>query len=177
VGLRVQHCSQVVFRENIADGIQKWGVKDHPDFGKVYAFEVDGLGGMNLMDDANVPSLLSLGYLDFRSPHDPDGVIVANTRNMVLSKANPFMIFGKYEGIGSPHTPRGSIWPMALITEVLTTRNTARVLHLFEVLQQTDAGTNMMHESFNANNPRSYTRSWFAWANSLFAEAIVAKVC
>jgi meiotically up-regulated gene 157 (Mug157) protein len=162
--------------EQIDDGIHKFGVKEMDGFGKVYAFEVDGLGNFNMMDDANVPSLLSLDYLQYKSRHDPTGVITANTRRWVLSKNNPYLFEGgKFRGIGSPHTPKGNIWPMGITVEALTSNNKEEVRALFQQLADSDAGTNKIHESFNAANPSSFTRHWFAWANSLFAEAIVAK--
>lgn len=76
-------------KKEIDDGIHKWGVvEDSND--KIYAYEVDGLGGVNKMDDANVPSLLSIPYLNYSSPHDPEGVIAANTRKFVLSSRNSY---------------------------------------------------------------------------------------
>jgi meiotically up-regulated gene 157 (Mug157) protein len=39
-------------------------------------------------------------------------------------------------------------------------------------LQNTDADKGVMHESFNPNRPAQFTRPWFAWANSLFAELV-----
>lgn len=169
-----QRCTALA--EEIDKGIHEFAVHEKPGFGKIYAFEVDGKGGANFMDDANVPSLLSLTYLGYKSPRDPKGEIAANTRRWVLSKENPWLVQGKWTGIGSPHTPRSNIWPMALIVEMLTTDEKTRVLELVKALQETDASTNMMHESFNANNPSSFTRHWFAWANSLFAEAVMAKL-
>ena len=162
--------------EEIDKGIHEFGIKEESGFGKVYAFEVDGLGGQHMMDDANVPSLLSLNYLGYKSKRDPNGEIAANTRKWVLSPKNPYMVNGKWSGIGSPHTPRGSIWPMSLIMEVFTSNDHARILELFQILQDTDAGTNFMHESFMANNPGSFTRKWFAWVNSLLSEAIMRKI-
>jgi meiotically up-regulated gene 157 (Mug157) protein len=41
------------------------------------------------------------------------------------------------------------------------------------MLQATHAGTGFMHESFNCDDPSKFTRSWFAWANSLFGELIL----
>ena len=162
--------------DQIDEGIHKYGTKDVPGYGKIYAYEVDGMGGQNFMDDANVPSLLSLQYLGYETKRDPSGQIAKNTRKWVLSKENRFMINAKYKGIGSPHTAAGSIWPMSLIVEILTTSDREKILELFDTLQATDAGTNLMHESFNGNNPSKFTREWFAWANSLFSEAVIAKL-
>lgn len=41
------------------------------------------------------------------------------------------------------------------------------------MLLQTDGDTGYMHESFNPDNPKDFSRPWFAWANSLFAELII----
>lgn len=72
-------------------------------------------------DDANLPSLLSLSYLRFVRPEDP---IYQNTRSHVLSKSNPYFYENKnYKGIGSSHTSPQSIWPLALITQILTSSN------------------------------------------------------
>ncbi len=177
-----EHAAELATRASnlsveIDNGIHKYGVTEVPGYGKIYAYEVNGLGGVNLMDDANVPSLLSLTYMRYKSPHDPKGEIAANTRRWVLSKENPFLVEGaKFRGIGSPHTPRGNIWPMSLIVEALTSEDPKDVLRIFQALAESDAGTNLMHESFAANNPASRTRDWFAWANSLFSEAIIAKI-
>jgi meiotically up-regulated gene 157 (Mug157) protein len=162
--------------DQIDEGIHKYGTKEMAGYGKIYAFEADGKGGQNFMDDANVPSLLSMSYLGYKTKRDPTGEIAKNTRKWVLSKENRFMVNQKFKGIGSPHTPPGRIWPMSLIVEILTTDDASNIKSLFQTLQDTDAGTNLMHESFNANNPASFTRKWFAWANSLFSEAIMAKI-
>ena len=46
-------------RREIVQGIEAYGIVHHPRFGRIYAYEADGLGHFHLMDDANVPSLLS----------------------------------------------------------------------------------------------------------------------
>ena len=40
---------------------------------------------------------------------------------------------------------------------------------LLETLLATDADCKVMHEGFDCQDPKKFTREWFAWANSLFA--------
>jgi len=53
-------------RDEIEAGIQRHGIVEHEKYGKIYAYEVDGLGKSLLIDDANVPSLLSIPYLGYK---------------------------------------------------------------------------------------------------------------
>ncbi len=155
----------------ISTGIEKHAVVEHPGFGRVYAYETDGLGGHVLMDDANVPSLLSIPYLGYRAPDDPTYVA---TRAFVLSSANPFHFAGSAAtGVGSPHTPPRHVWPIALSMQALTATDPAEAETLMQVLATTTAGTGLMHESFHVDDPATFTRPWFGWANSLFAEAVL----
>ena len=88
---------------------------------KVFAYEVNGLGESKTFDDANLPSLLSLSYLQFVDENDK---IYKNTRKHILSHENPYyFVSGDIRGIGSSHTPSGNIWPLALITQILTTED------------------------------------------------------
>jgi uncharacterized protein len=158
-------------RHEIDFGIQTYGIVQHPRFGRIYAYEVDGYGNTNLMDDANVPSLLSIPYLGYRSADDP---IYKNTRAFVLSDENPYFYRGKYAtGVGSPHTPEGYIWHIGLIMQALTSTQPAEQEALIEMLASTTAGTPFMHESFHPDDPSQFTRPWFAWANSLFSDLIL----
>jgi len=151
-------------------GVREFGIVDHPKWGQIYAYETDGLGSYNLMDDANVPSLLSLPYLDVCSPEDP---LYRNTRAFVLSRDNPFFYTGACAaGIGSPHTAVGNIWPISLCIQAMTSQDPREIAGLLHTLMHTHAETFFMHESFDANNPEDFTRVWFAWANSLFGEFI-----
>ncbi len=160
-----------ILKEEIDNGIQTYGTIHHPQFGKMYAYETDGFGNHLLMDDANVPSLLSIPYLGYTTADDP---IYINTRNFVLSKANPYYSEGKYaRGIGSPHTPAGYIWHIGLTMQGLTSIDPKEIADILLMLTTTDGNTEYMHEGFNPNNPEEFTRVWFAWANSLFAELIV----
>ena len=154
----------------ISEGVRRYGIVEHPHFGKVYAYEVDGLGNANLMDDANVPSLLALPYMEVCGSEDE---LYRNTRAFVLSRENPYFYQGKFtEGIGSPHTPRGYIWPIALCVQAMTSTDTDEIALILHTLMHTHGGTGFMHESFDPEAPEQFTRSWFAWANSMFAEMI-----
>ncbi len=156
--------------EQIAEGVRHYGVVQHPVYGEIYAYEADGLGNTNLMDDANVPSLLALPYLEVCSCED---ALYSRTRAFVLSEDNPYYNLGSLaKGVGSPHTPKGYIWPIALCVQAMTSDNEDEIASILHTLMNTHAGTGFMHESFDPNAPEQFTRSWFAWANSMFGEMI-----
>lgn len=158
----------------IDEGIKKYAIVDTEQFGKIYAYEVDGLGNTLLMDDANVPSLMSLPYLGYCDKTDE---MYLNTRKFVLSNANPYYFEGTAAcGVGSPHTPKDYIWHIALVMEALTSANENDTQRILDMLVSTDADTGFMHEGFNCNDPYKFTRSWFAWANTLFAIFVIDKV-
>jgi len=155
----------------ILDGIMAYGMVDHPKYGKMYAYETDGFGNYNLMDDANSPSLLAMPYLGFCSREER---VYRNTRNFVLSKDNPYYYEGKMaKGVGSPHTPPGYVWHIGIVMQALTSNSREEIMDCLEMLSNTHAGTNYMHEGFHPDAPEKYTRPWFAWANTLFAELLV----
>lgn len=154
--------------------IRKYAIVNHPEFGDVYAFEVDGFHNHVFMDDANVPSLLALPYLGCVDKNDP---IYQNTRKLVLSPANPYFFKGAAgEGIGGPHIGFDYIWPMSIIMRCNTTNDPEEIRFCVKMLRDTDANTGFMHESFHKDNPEKFTRSWFAWVNTLFGEMIYRLV-
>lgn len=162
-------CSQLA--SEIESAISRFAVTEHLNFGKVYAYEIDGYGNTNYMDDANVPSLLALPYLGCCSIDDP---VYQNTRNLILSENNPYFFTGRFaEGIGSPHTLLNKIWPISIIMRGLTSTNDNEIRKCITMLKTTHANTGFMHESFNKDNPADFSRSWFAWANTLFGEFIL----
>ncbi|MBP5321790.1 MAG: glycoside hydrolase family 125 protein [Kiritimatiellae bacterium] len=170
-GLAAQ-CTSLANEVNAA--LQKYAIVDHPKYGKVYAFEVDGFGSRLLMDDANAPSLLALPYLCGISANDP---VYQNTRKMIWSADNPYFFKGRdAEGIGSPHTGYNNIWPMSLIMRAMTSSDDTEIKACLETLLKTDAGKGFMHESFDMNNAARFSRPWFAWANTLFGELILKLV-
>jgi len=160
-------------RDGIMDGINNYGIVYTPKYGYIYAYEVDGLGHSNLMDDANIPSLLSIPYLGYPA----DAAIYKNTRRFVLSTDNPYYFEGKIaRGIGSPHTPKGYIWPLALVMQGLTAEDPKELDDVLSQLRASDTGTHLLHESFDPNDPTKFTRSNFGWACSLFAELVLNRV-
>ena len=155
----------------IERAVVQHGIHEHPKYGPIYAYEVDGYGGRVFMDDANVPSLLSLPYLGCCAPDDP---IYLATRRFALSEDNPWFFKGRAgEGIGSPHTGLGRVWPISITMRALTSTDDDEILACLRLLDWSTAGTGYMHEGFNLENAADFSREWFAWANSLFAELLL----
>lgn len=155
----------------VNNALKQYAVVKHPKFGNVYAYEVNGFGSFHLMDDSNVPSLLSMPYLGTVPKTD---LIYKNTRKLLLSFENPFYFKGKAaEGVGSPHTGIDLIWPMGMVMRANTSSDDAEIKKCLTMLQATHAGTGFMHESFHKDDPKKFTRKWFAWANTVFGELIL----
>ncbi|MBT3548128.1 MAG: glycoside hydrolase family 125 protein [Flavobacterium sp.] len=159
------------FAIEIENGVKKHAIAEHQGFGEIYAYEVDGFGNKVFMDDANVPSLMSLAYL---GAHKPTDKIYRNTRAFLLSDANPYYLKGKYgEGQASPHTGKEKIWPMGITLRAMTSIDKKEILACLKMLKDTHADTGFMHEAFHKDNPKDFNRTWFAWANTLFGELIL----
>lgn len=157
--------------DEVAGALEEYAVVDHPKYGKIYAYEVDGFGSAILMDDANVPSLLAMPYLGCVSANDP---VWQNTRRFVLSTDNPCYFEGTaLKGVGGPHVGLGWVWPMSIIMQAFTSSDDAEIRDCIRTLISTDAGTGFMHEAVWKDDPAKFTRSWFAWANTLFGELIL----
>lgn len=154
----------------IQSGIRRFGTVNVNGIGNIYAYEVDGLGHAALMDDANVPSLLSIPYMGYLPANDP---LYENTRRFILSDRNPYYFRGRYaSGIGSPHTPHGYVWPLALVMQALTSTDSAEVARVMRYIAASTAGAKRLHESFDPNAPSQFTRADFAWPNALYAELV-----
>ena len=157
--------------DEVEAALKQYAVVNHPQFGPIYAFEVDGFGNAYMMDDANVPSLLSLGYLIPSMASDP---VYQNTRRFVWSSSNPYFFKGKAgEGIGGPHIGTEVIWPMSIMMKAFTATDDAEIKACVEQLLRTDAGLGFIHESFHKDDAANFTRPWFAWQNTLFGELIL----
>lgn len=161
-------------RAEVQTGIAEFGIVHHEEYGEIYAYEVDGLGNNNCMDDTGVPSLLSLPYIHYCDSSD---TIYQNTRRFSLSKDNRYYFEGKAaKGLGSPHTPPGYVWHMGLAIQGLTSTDANECQELLALFETTDAGTDLTHEGFLADNPSVYTREWFSWSNSIFCEFILKEI-
>ncbi|MBR0500012.1 MAG: glycoside hydrolase family 125 protein [Bacteroidales bacterium] len=160
--------------DEVEAALHAYATVEHPKYGTIYAYEVDGFGNKLLMDDANVPSLLAMAYLGDVDTDDP---VYRNTRNFVWSEDNPWFFRGEAgEGIGGPHVGRDMIWPMSILMKAFTSNDEDEIKWCLETLLHTDAGTGFMHESFHKDDPSKFTRAWFAWPDTLFGELILKLI-
>ncbi|TGJ88025.1 hypothetical protein E0Z10_g793 [Xylaria hypoxylon] len=159
------------FAASVRNGIDKHGKVKHATFGEIYAFEVDGFGSSNLMDDANVPSLLSAPILNFLDASDKT---YQNTRKFALSTWNPYYMHGPViNGTGGPHVGPGKAWPMSVITALLTSDDDSEIVAGLQTLVSSTAGLGLIHESVDTFDASKWTRQWFSWANGLFGEMLL----
>lgn len=178
------------FAYGIRKGIDQDAIVKHRDFGEIFAYECDGYGGVNLMDDSNIPSLLSMPLFNYSessfelpSPGRDYAKIYQNTRRFILSDANPYYAKGPIlSAVGGPHLGPGKGWPMAAIVAAMTAFDPVSgpsgeaegfvAEQLGQVLNST-SGAGVVHESVNAWNGNDFTRAWFGWANGLLGELVV----
>jgi meiotically up-regulated gene 157 (Mug157) protein len=158
----------------VESALQQYAVHSHPKYGPIYAFEVDGFGNQLLMDDANVPSLLAMAYLENIDATHP---IYQNTRRFVWSEDNPYFFKGQAgEGIGGPHIGYDMIWPMSIMMKAFTSHDDQEIKTCLRQLLHTDNEMGFIHESFHKDDASQFTREWFAWQNTLFGELILKLV-
>jgi hypothetical protein len=151
--------------------VQRYGKTHHAEFGEIWAYEVDGYGNALMIDDADAPGLVTLTYLESCAAAD---ALYQRTRRFALSDSNPYFCRGRAaEGVGSPHEGIDTIWPMSITYRAITSTRDAEIRQCLRWLRDTTAGTGFMHESFRKDDAASFTRPWFAWANTLFGELIV----
>ena len=163
----------------IDQGIKEYGIVEHEMHGRIYAYEVDGLGNSLLMDDANIPSLLSAPYIGYKY----DEEVYGNTKRFIYSTNNPTYqsgtnaLTGEIDGYGSPHMKTAiwkNIWPMSMAMRGLVSNDIDEKVKIINQLHKASAGTGWMHESFDVNNPKKFTRPWFCWSDALFAELVMS---
>ncbi|GAB5056163.1 glycoside hydrolase family 125 protein [Companilactobacillus alimentarius] len=157
-----------ILLNEIKSGIKRYAIVKLPDNSFGYAYEVDGLGNYKLMDDANVPSLLSLPFIKYCSKDNP---LYLNTRKFILSTKNPYYYSGKLlQGIGSNHTPINYVWPISIAMEGLTSDNLNKKAHQLDVISKTNNDTSQCHESIDMDDQSKYTRDWFSWSNMTYCQ-------
>jgi hypothetical protein len=155
----------------VENALKEYAVVDHYKLGKIIPYEVDGFGNHHFMDDSNVPSLLSLPYL---GALEKDDSLYKNTRKYLFSEYNPYFFKGKAaEGIGGPHSGMEMIWPLSYVMKALTSNDEMEIASCLKSVKETHANTGFIHESFHMDNPKKFTRKWFAWANTIFGEMIL----
>ncbi len=160
-------------RREVDEGIKQHGIVKTAKYGNIFAYEVDGLGNAKLMDDGNLPSLLSAPWYGYVSQNDP---VYVSTRKFILSKDNPFYFEGTVaRGVGSPHTRRGMVWPLALLAQALTTDSPDELNSVLEMLMKSDPGDHVLHESFDPSNPTRFTRKDFGWPNAMLIELLLTR--
>jgi uncharacterized protein len=159
--------------QEVETGIERYAVVDTAKYGQIYAYEVDGLGHYLLMDDANIPNLLSIPYLGYRPQEDS---LYQATRKFVLSKDNPYYFNGRcLSGLGSPHTPKDYVWHLGVIMEGMTSRTIAEKKQALAMVMSSDAGANLTHEGVNKDDDEIFTRPWFTWSNALLSYFILSN--
>lgn len=159
-----------MLQTQIREGIVNYAIVEHPKYGQVYACEVDGQGNYLVMDDANIPSLISMPYIGYMDVNDP---LYQQTRKLLLSPENPYYYEGTCaKGIGSPHTPPRYIWHLALSMQGLTSVDKKEMEEILKTMIRSDADTGYMHEGFHVDDPFVFTRPWFTWSDSLFCEFV-----
>jgi hypothetical protein len=165
-----------ILSESIRTAIETHAIINSSSTGtEVYAYEIDGYGSINFMDDANVPSLMSLPYLGFTNATDP---IYQSTRAALLSTSNPWWFHSpsaNQSGIGGPHRGLHTIWPLNWIIQLSTSTDVSERVQLLEWIKRTTASKGLIHESFDVGQASgaSFTRLWFGWGNSLFGEVLL----
>ena len=161
-------------QKDIIEALNKYALVKTDKYGTVLAYEVDGLGNRNMMDDGNLPSLLGMPLLGIV---DVNNAIYQNTRKFVLSADNPFYYSGKVgSGVGSPHTPKGMVWPLAVLAQAYTATTDEERNQAVQLILDSDPGDHLLHESFDPNNPTRLTRKDFGWPNAMFIEFVLTRM-
>jgi meiotically up-regulated gene 157 (Mug157) protein len=155
---------------DVRAGVERYGLVYRFGYGLIYAFEVDGRGNALVADDANMPNLLSAPLSGFSDSGDAHYI---ETRRFSLSSDNPYYYRGRLaEGLGSPHTPPGWVWPLGMIARAMTATSQHDTLRGLRMLARIDGPDGLVHESVDPNDTSKFTRAEFGWANAMYAELL-----
>ena len=169
---------------SVRQAIETYGVYNHPTYGKMYAFEVDGsnadinsANGKLLTDMANIPSLISAPWLGYCETTDQTYI---NTRRFCLSEDNEYYFVGQYaSGIGDQHeilNGTNAPWHMGIAMQGLTSTDKTEIERCVEYMTNTTGGKYVMHEAFNADDPTHYSRDYFTWPCSLYSHLVLTEI-
>jgi uncharacterized protein len=154
--------------KEVASALERYG-KALTSEGNIWAYEVDGYGSQLLMDDAGLPSLLALPYLDC----SPDRDLYNRTRKFAWSKRDSYFYKGSAgEGVGGPHIGKDMVWPMAQVSYAITSESDVEIRQMLAMLKSAAMSTGFIHESYQKDSSSQFTRPWFAWMNSYFGELV-----
>ena len=185
IGLDVKMKERMsLLASSVRDAIETYGVYNHPTYGKIYAFEVDGSNsdinsadGKLITDMANIPSLISAPWLGYCETSNQTYI---NTRNFALSTDNEYYFEGQYaSGIGDQHEVLGGAkapWHMGIAMQGLTSTDKTEIEKVVKYMTDTTGGKYVMHEAFNADNPTHYSRDYFTWPCSLYSQLVLTKI-
>lgn len=155
-------------------GVLRYGKNYNPKYGWIYVYETDGFGHDEMMDDANIPNLTTMPWYGWSATNDQ---IYLNTRRFTLGFDDPYYYSGKYAtGLGSPHTPKGWVWPLGIVGAALTATQPYDIVNAIDMLDRSDTLNSLMHESVNPNDPQEFTRPEFGWANAFWADLLFRTV-
>jgi uncharacterized protein len=151
--------------------IETYAIVTDPVNGQIYAYEVDGYRSRTIMDDANIPSLLSAPFFGCLNASD---TVYHNTRSMILSVGKPYFMRGPViNSVGGPHNGLGYAWPMASTVRVMTSNNDAEITAVLKQIVSSTNGLGLVHESISAFNESDWMRQRFSWANGLLGQMVL----
>lgn len=109
-------------RRTITEGIEAHAKTTNRNGETIYAFETDGLGHVNIMDDSNVPSLMAAPYLGYCAPGRSD---ISGNPTYAAQRRKPVLLRGRVsQGHRLTAHPRRAMWmPIALSIEAMTSDN------------------------------------------------------
>ena len=162
------------FQYHLNNAIEAHGLIDHPDYGMMYLYEVDGLENSLMMDEAEMPSLLGSVVFGYSAPED---ILYKNTMKFIQTKENPSYIPGKQiSGMGTKIKGKPWVSTTPLILQAMTTDNPLEQYELIGKLKTCHGGTYQMPRYMNPDNLEKPSTEKSNLANALFIELALVKL-